>query len=273
MKYSEFIEVNSGCLNINDNHIQLSYKDKLEKDIAEGRKHYVLWSGGTDSTLLLYELLDTYGSENVTAVSYIYPWLNKNKVESEFFHRESFKSKMKCRGEKYSKFNHVEFNFNQRALEGNILQAFNTPYGSPQAVSWLLAITIHAANNSYIYDGGNIGDTLTVHLKSYYKLFDGIAETLDKNIILRQPYIYFNKTMILEKLMKYDLYDESWYCEMPGGVNVPCYKCHPCKTHISASEDDYIRAKAFRILGHIYETIEKNKEKNNEINLISHSDN
>jgi 7-cyano-7-deazaguanine synthase in queuosine biosynthesis len=75
--------------NVPGNQIHAQY-GSLDKDVT----HYVLWSGGCDSTLLLYELLDTYGSNNVVAISYTYPWLVKEKYETERLHREAFKSKL-----------------------------------------------------------------------------------------------------------------------------------------------------------------------------------
>ena len=58
----------------NMNHISASYQNT-----ESNSKHFVMWSGGCDSTLLLYELLDAYGSDKVVAISYIMPYLLRDK--------------------------------------------------------------------------------------------------------------------------------------------------------------------------------------------------
>lgn len=270
--YSRYIQ--KSCPEfVNQNQISSTYND--DPDENKGT-HYVMWSGGTDSTLLLYELLDAYGAENVVAVSYKYPWLLENKYESERIHREAFKAKMNLRGEKYSNFTHVEFDIKQNVVSGSRSVLNVSPCcGLPQAIAWLLSISLYSPYHSYIYDGGIREDDLTIILDSYHKTFEGISEVLDKKFILREPYIMFSKRQVLERIFKYDLYEETWHCEMPGSINDECLTCNPCKTHIAAlneislfCKDEMIKMKAAKVFSDITNKYGERKRDNNDKECI-----
>lgn len=212
----------------NQNQVSWTYKNENENPGT----HYVMWSGGCDSTLLLYELIEAYGSENVVAISYKYPWLLSVKRESENNHRDAFKAKMKLFGKKYEIQRHLEFDINITAITGKYENA--RCMGLPQAVAWLLSVPLYASDDSYIYTGAIRSDDLTLKLEGYYQMFEGVARTLNKNIVLREPYLYLTKADVISKLFQYGIYDETWYCEIPEEVGSECYSCQPCRTHISA---------------------------------------
>lgn len=208
------------------NHIREAYaKDTM----ADESDHFVFWSGGCDSTLLLYELLDAYGPDKVTAVSYRFPWLYDKKAKSEQHCRELFLMKMRNRG--LYPFNYIEMDVGIKEVLGNI-QA--RPSGLPQSCSWLLSIPVFIPEGSYIYEGGIKEDELTMYRTEYEQVFTNMCSILDKRLILRRPYIYFNKHEIIDKLFKYDLYDCTWHCEIPSDVGCRCGKCVPCRTHQAA---------------------------------------
>lgn len=234
----------------NNNQVKASYQE----DDSKG-KHYVMWSGGCDSTLLLYEVLETYGPENVVAVSYNYPWLLNNKSKSEEIHRELFKSKLRTMNKTYATtpINQLEFKIDMKAISGEFPGLYYA--GLPQAVAWLLSIPICARDDSYIYTGAIKSDDLTLQLESYHDMFDGVSRTLSRKIYLREPYLYLTKANVIEKLMRYGIYDTTWFCEIPSDINGPCYNCIPCKTHIAAltelslgTKDDIVTMEAKREL-------------------------
>lgn len=236
-----------------------------EDNNREDAIHYLMWSGGCDSTLLLYELLERYGCERVVCVSYKYPWLLDSKYQTEKLHREAFKAKMKLRGDKFANIRHTEFTINQDTITGPML---NTHCGGlPQAVGWLLSIPVYVVSGSYVYDGGIRCDDLTLVLEDYHKLFKSVSNVLSRNLILRQPYLYLEKYQIVEKLFQYDIYEETWFCEIPQAIGVHCGECTPCKTHIAAlnvlantTNDDFIRLRANKELEKIKELLAKNKD-------------
>lgn len=228
-------------------------------------KHFVLWSGGCDSTLLLYELLDMYGCENVVAVSYKYPWLLDNKYQTEKLHREAFKAKLKLRGDKFSNINHTEFEINSNTVSGTPMHPLSG--GNPQSVAWLLSVPLYTSSGAFVYTGTIVED-LPLALNEYYEVFSNISKLLDRDITLRLPYLHLTKPQIVEKLFQYDLYEESWFCEMPLGINKPCDGCEPCITHISAlcaleftAKDDLVKIRARKELDKIRKRIDDRTSK------------
>lgn len=212
--------------NPNKNHISMSYQNTENTS-----KHFVMWSGGCDSTLLLYELLDAYGSDKVVAISYIMPYLTKNKIESEKLHRQLFKSKMNLKGPKYGSFTHKEIVITENDLNDGIYIS-NAGFG--QAVIWALSIPLYCSSGDYVYTGAIQEDQLNIKLEEYHKMLEGISGTLCRDLHFREPYLTFTKRDVIERLINYDLYDTTWFCEMPNDINEPCKKCDPCKTHLSA---------------------------------------
>lgn len=246
----------------NANQVSVNYRDG--DDPKPGAKHFVMWSGGCDSTLLLYEVLETYGVENVVAVSYNYPWLLKNKRESERIHRNAFKQKMATRNSSWAaaSINHMEFDISMNTISGKMQDIYGA--GLPQAVAWLLSVPICAREDSYIYTGAIKCDDLTLQLNSYHEMFTGIANTLNRKIYLREPFLYMTKANVIEKLIRYGIYDSTWHCEIPKDVNTPCYECVPCKTHITAltelslgNNDDIVTITAKLELGKIQQAKQK----------------
>lgn len=228
----KYIDDRMATLMTNENMIDRTYFDK---DQNKGRTHYVLWSGGTDSTLLLYELLGTYGSHNVVAISLKYPWLDERKWKSEQLHREAIKAKLALKGDRYKDFIHTEINITQQNISRRQLHlASQGTFAYPQAISWISIITVYMGNGSYLYTGGIRDDDLVIKRGEYHDLFVATARVLEKEITLREPYLYLTKPEILYKLFEYDLYDVTWFCEMPRDVNKICCLCNPCKTHLTA---------------------------------------
>lgn len=248
------------------NQIEVQYNDPGDKECI----HYVLWSGGCDSTLLLYELIEAFGAESVVAVSYKYPWLLEKKYQTEKLHREAFKTKMALRG--HSAIRHTEFDIQAFTQSGDGLTQQGG--GLPQSIGWLLSIPFYVANGSKVYNGAIKCDDTSLVLTEYGALFENMSSILERNIHLRLPYLHLEKYEVLEKLMGYDLYEEAWYCEMPHEVNHPCYECHPCATHLSAlmalkvmTKDDLIRIKATREIDRINGMIEEKRSRKDEVIL------
>lgn len=235
------------------NYVKESYlSDKYENDGT----HFVLWSGGCDSTLLLYELLDAYGSNNVVAVSYKYPWLSEHKCTSETKYRSLFKEKMNKLGGNFANVRHMEIEISDKMVSGEPMYVKGG--GLPQSIAWLLSIPLYANKISYVYDGTIHNDDLVLNLSQYQQIFQCISEILNRRLILRQPYLRYTKATIIEKLIARGIYDCTWFCELPIHKNKICTKCIPCKTHISAlseisivGEDPDIRGKAKIILNDI----------------------
>lgn len=218
------------------------------EDVEPRMHHYVMWSGGTDSTLLLYELLDTYGAEYVHAISYNYPWLYEDKYQSEKVYREKFIEKMKTKGSRYYPFSYNEFNTTVESYVGdNIHPLYGNRPSYPQAVAWLLSVGPYIPDRSYIYTGAILDDDLSFRREYYREMFTGMCGVLGKYLMLREPYALLKKHEILDKLIEYDLYDCTWFCELPpNGPETKCCKCNPCLLHmrsLSALDNGYTKFK------------------------------
>lgn len=241
----------------NMNQVQLQYQGEDNE-----RVHYVLWSGGCDSTLLLYELIEAYGADRVVAVSYRYPWLIASKAETEALYRETFIAKMKLRGHIVR---HSHFDVNVKTCSGDGLM--NGGGGFPQAIGWLYSIPMYTHGPSYVYHGTIKDDDLCSVLHEYGQIFENTAKVLQRKISLRLPYLYLTKANIIEKLIHYGLYEETWYCENPPGANKQCHECMPCKTHLTGlialqqlTTDELVRLTAEKEIMRLQELREKKNQ-------------
>ena len=233
-------------------------KQQYETDNNYNKKHIVLWSGGCDSTLLLYELLESYGSHNVIAISYNYQWLDSTKAQIEHNHREAFKGKMKLLGDQFANFSHSVFEINNT---NGFLNFGGSMTGLPQALGWLFMVPMYANEDSYIYAGYVKEDDFSAggYRHHYTNIFDSVNKLIGKdNMTLRLPYTQRSKNEIIEMLIKNEIYNDSWYCEMPPSKYLTCMECHPCQTHLAAltylslfSKDTYVKLTAERKLHHL----------------------
>lgn len=204
-------------------------------DEKENTKHFIMWSGGADSTLLLYELLDAYGSDRVVAISYTYPWLTDIKKDSEKKQRDAFKAKMNLRGDRYSQFCHMTFDVSNKYEGFNSSKFVSIQSGGlPQSIAWLFSIPLYVPDMSYVYTGAIRTDDLTYYKNEYGEIIRNISKILQRDFIYREPYIQLQKHDVLEKLFLYSIYDVTWFCELPDQSHQPCLECTPCKDHLLA---------------------------------------
>lgn len=202
-----------------------------EESQSASEKHIVLWSGGCDSSLLLYELLKAYGKENVVAVSYSYPWLFAPKCKAETLHRAAFKSKLALRGFPDIQHTHItvdkeDYHTQLEAVAG----------GLPQAIGWLFQIFPYCLSNTAVYHGVVKGDCLPLWIQDYEAIVRHTAKILQREIRFRTPYIEISKPEIIERLIMEEMLEECWFCEVPrenGKYIDACFECTTCRTHIN----------------------------------------
>lgn len=204
------------------------YANMIENGYKDGHKsfHYVNWSGGTDSTLLLYELLMTYGSKRVKAITWNYPWYHESKFNNESVCRDNFKEYME---NKYSiKFDHVIM-----TVSNDNYSVFAKPGGNAQSVGWLMTIPLFMQDGDYFYDTSIREDDIVPNRDHMISLANEASILLYRDITFRQPYLHLQKNEIISKLMYYGIYDYTWFCEFPRDDKI-CMNCAPCKLHYSA---------------------------------------
>ena len=199
-------------------------------------KHYVMWSSGCDSTLLLYELLKKYGPDKVIAISCKFPWLNKKKASHEVVFRQRFIDDLKRRDTGLSGFTHYTIDVNWQYRPKDSKNGGYHSSGLLQPYSWLTIALPLLKPNDWFYIGTIRGDDLvTLYLRQFQDLFEASSKMLNKEIHLCMPYVGYTKANVITKLIEYGIYDLTWFCEKPESpTSGPCTNCHPCKTHIEA---------------------------------------
>lgn len=199
-------------------------------------KHYVMWSSGCDSTLLLYELLKKYGPDKVIAISCKFPWLNKKKASHEVVFRQRFIDDLKRKNTGLSGFTHYTIDVNWQYRPKDSKNGSYHSSGLLQPYSWLTIALPLMKPNDWFYIGTIRGDDLvTLYLRQFQDLFEASSKMLNKEIHLCMPYVGYTKANVIAKLIEYGIYDLTWFCEKPESpTSGPCTNCHPCKTHIEA---------------------------------------
>lgn len=205
-------------------------------DTFGGGRIILLYSGGTDSSLILYELLERFPNHPIYTVSLNPPFLDKMKYESELKTRRAFIKYLLKEG---YPIRHQEISIQHQVIpemEPYDDQILNVAAGGcPQAVYWLSTLLIYLKSGDRLYYG-LLGVDDNSWCASYY--IEGMKyflKTLDrKNISLHVPLIYRSKDYVIQKLFEYDIYDYTWHCETPYEENVPCLECKPCMDHLKA---------------------------------------
>lgn len=199
-------------------------------------RHYVMWSSGCDSTLLLYELLKKYGPDKVVAISCRFPWLNKKKASHEVVFRQRFIDELKRKDTGLSGFTHYTIDVNWQYRPKNSKNGGYHSSGLLQPYSWLTIALPLMKPDDWFYIGTIRGDDLvTLYLRQFQDLFEASIKMLNKGVHLCMPYVGYTKANVITKLIEYGIYDLTWFCEKPESpTSGPCTNCHPCKTHIEA---------------------------------------
>ena len=165
------------------------------------------------------------------------------------------------------------------------------PYGLVQAQQWISAALPFVDNNDWLYVGAIRGDDLTsLFIESYRKMVDATCDLLGRKVHICMPLAGCPKSYVLERLLKNDLYDLTWYCENPqikladDGTSslVKCGNCLPCQTHLDAllhlgysirKEDQKLSDKVFReinsILDHRLSMNEKKQKSAESVDKIT----
>lgn len=203
----------------------------LDRDIlmksgySSGRGIAVLFSGGADSTLLLFEVAKAAKSigQKVTALSISTNNINRNQQRLEKTARAKILDSLKQKG-----YDNIEI------LEGKMNFDADGPVrycGRAQDYMWMFAANFYLKKSDIFV--GYIGDD-NHEIESQFKtisLFNAASAHGESGNILRMPYQTKSKYDIIRKLIDYDLYKLTWFCEFPTGIDAPCGACTTCKNH------------------------------------------
>ena len=187
----------------------------------------VCWSGGADSTLVLYNLLtdpERKRGDFVRTISIRHPQLVTNKVQFEA--RKRIRAELKKRR---LHFHHKEVDL--RAKGGFSVEQ----RGLVQPVLWLGVAMPYLRENEKLYMGYVRGDSMWSWWAHLHRIFKDAAEMLNLgDTDLETPLYDTRKAKVLTTLEKAKLLKLTWTCEVPTKANRACGRCLPCKTRALA---------------------------------------
>ena len=186
-------------------------------------KEVICWSGGADSTLLLYNhALNSSRENSVYAVS-----IEEHngiatdlKLKSESVARKNILKYMKAKG------------FHLKAIKIKY-GASDFPDSFNQPLCWLSCVGQVIPNDSNVHFGYTVEDRFW-HIRkefndAFFTLMSLNTARSDRNVGLVYDFEWTEKKEILKNLKKLGLDKLIWTCERPKKVGVPCGKCDKCK--------------------------------------------
>lgn len=189
-------------------------------------KVLVAFSGGCDSTLLLYHAARKYGtpSEPIRALSFTSDQVSSGARETAA--RIKILKEFKKRGL------HVQ----QELIELSIKHGDGMlHHGLPQAVMWLYGAQYLQEAETYAI-GYIKGDDWIAHQAEFRKIFDSLQKIGDRTGALWTPLQWTEKRGVIHQLGQLDLLKLTWWCgKAPKKRSAgPCGECHSCQTHETA---------------------------------------
>lgn len=197
----------------------------------EDTQHVVLWSGGCDSTLLLWTLLRKAERQNmkrkIMAITASPSFLVPDKLAAEIRARERITDEINARGYMFDEFN-IKIDTIGKAAVGSYNQ------GLPQQLMWVSMALPYVPDNSIIHFGYIRGDDFWMYRQYVESIVENMGKMLGKKLYISYPLSHTKKYEVISELKKDKLYKRTWFCERPtmvDGKPIACGYCDACKTH------------------------------------------
>lgn len=198
-------------------------------NIDKEKVHYVAWSGGADSTLLLYLLckeLNKEGKKPIALISEPY-YLTTNKKISEAKARENIEKEFIARGLEFDK---MRIRSEVEVPDG----LWGSTFGLQQPGLWVMQFMCIMKKNAVAHFGYINGDHFWYHDNNFKDMVEAYNRMINTTTELSYELQYTEKVEVLKMLKEFDLLKYIWYCEAPEKVGQPCGICHPCETNMRA---------------------------------------
>ncbi len=206
-------------------------------------KHLLLWSGGCDSTLLLYELCKKYGKKeghSINCVSVEFWGLRSEKIKKEEESRKKFKKYLKSLG--YN-VNYAKVKIDLKLPKINWVEQGTT--SGLQFFYWFSNILSFIDDNTSIYLGYIYNDSIWYTYSELESIINNSFRMVGcSGTLWRLPLSLKRKLEIINKLEEEGLLDFCWWCEEPVLDNkeiIECGKCTPCITYKLAKYEKELR--------------------------------
>lgn len=193
---------------------------------------YCVWSGGCDSTAVLFQLLNNIPEKPIHTIAFNHHQIGEYKMQMEKQKRTEFL----CWCESHEKFRnrikHTDINLSNISVE----ISNENGCSCPQPFLWTTNILTYVLNDSLIAFGYHKGDDFFTYdiFSNWLKLCEGATYLLGKKVSFFMPYRYSEKVDIIRILKENNIYDFTWYCEGNRPDKTACGYCLPCKTHEAA---------------------------------------
>ena len=194
--------------------------------------HCLLWSGGIDSTVLLYKFMVENPDTDIYTYSVKHCQIHQGQQYMENLARKRF---LKWVGKKKSKYvHHTQIEL----CENGSQLAYG---GAGQSTLWFSVFLLYINNNSIIHTGYIRGDDFWFHKNDINDLVNAYCRLKEyDNIKLEFDLQFFRKSDIIRFVEDNGIPNNCyWYCESPKKVGrwyYPCphdngYMCECCLTH------------------------------------------
>lgn len=217
---------------INDTiHLNISVEEMLRSNSK--KQINIMWSGGCDSTLLLYWIIERLKAINddrvVNAWTFTHQQLNENKLVWERQKRNRFMIWAEDQGFKNKILNREVF------LPKEVISIGEN--SCCQAAIWTSNVIPIIEKDSILFSGYHRGDDFFSYtiFKSWMNLFISLNALYGKSIKFYTPLNGYSKIDIIRFIKAIPgLYENTWWCESVWDNGKQCGTCLPCKTHESA---------------------------------------
>jgi 7-cyano-7-deazaguanine synthase in queuosine biosynthesis len=188
----------------------------------------VCWSGGCDSTLVLYDLAIKATKEDpVRALSIVSPQFPA--IEAQRHARERIKQWLKKKKVPLIDYNEVELKYDNRSDF-----SMETGGGLIQPATWIPIAATFLKEKEDLYLGYIRGDDFWHYQAQAYWAFKYLQEISRKQGVLKTPLEWQTKDDVIRKLKEIGLFKLCWTCERPSPKEKSCGKCVPCCSMNSA---------------------------------------
>lgn len=191
----------------------------------------LVWSGGLDSTWMLYRALnDAPRGNTVRTIS-----INHCQVSGVSQDRTARNKITRILNKAGWRFDRIEVDVNVKAFSRD--HAIN--HGIIQPVMWLSHALLHADTGETIQIGYIKGDDALMHWDKMADIKNRCGEMMGKALTLELPLMFTEKYEIVRAVKKDAAWilENIWWCEPPPdtpNIRKPCGKCTSCHKHATA---------------------------------------
>ena len=201
----------------------------------------VAWSGGLDSSILIYDVLsnwfgdDKYWGEYELKKEYRSP--RTFSIESPQFNDLQMIKQKQSRDKQIAFYKKKNWNFKHHNININYNGLINGAF--PQPLMFLQVASMIIENEEPLFLGWIRQDDATKNLDYFSDLWDKMTKINGKTCPLFIPYNFFKKSEIINSAKSKGIFNKSWWCEMPiktkRGTIKACLECNSCLDMVGAN--------------------------------------